>query len=374
MASRLRLFTKRFFIYLNWLVVLLFLLSCLTPLLHPQQWWWVSMMGLSFPVLLLLVIGFFFGWLLLLKFKLLFISLLALILGYKSIAVFIGFNAPVSFTTQKQTGAIRVVSWNVARFIELARNNNAGSNIRKKMLALLKEQKADILCLQEFHTSENPGFYNNIRAIREELGFSYHYFPYDKDGDRNYYSSVIFSRFPIVDSALLRYPRPSQPEALVQADIQVNNDTIRVFTTHLQSQRFDKLDYARMQKIKSREDSLVYHSIPIVAKLKRGIVIRSIQADIIEEVRNNSPYPVLFTGDLNDVPNSYTYFKVRGELRDAFLEKGYGLGRTFRGLSPTLRIDYIFSDARFSVAQFKREKKNYSDHYMLVADLQLNNP
>jgi endonuclease/exonuclease/phosphatase family metal-dependent hydrolase len=111
-----------------------------------------------------------------------------------------------------------------------------------------------------------------------------------------------------------------------------------------------------------------------VAKLKRGIVIRSIQADIIEEVRNNSPYPVLFTGDLNDVPNSYTYFKVRGELRDAFLEKGYGLGRTFRGLSPTLRIDYIFSDSRFSVAQFKREKKNYSDHYMLVADLQLNNP
>lgn len=118
------------------------------------------------------------------------------------------------------------------------------------MLALLKDQQADVLCLQEFHTSENPGYYNNIRAIREELGFAYHYFPYDKDGDRNYYSSVIFSRFPIVDSALLRYPRPSQPEALVQADIQVNNDTIRVFTTHLQSQRFDKLDYARMQKSK----------------------------------------------------------------------------------------------------------------------------
>jgi len=332
------------------------------------------MMGLSFPVLLSLVIGFFFGWLLLLKFKLLFISLIALVLGYKSIAVFIGFNAPVTFTTQKQTNTIRVVSWNVARFIELARNNNQGSNTRKKMLALLKAQEADILCLQEFHTSENPGFYNNISAIREELGFTYHYFPYDKDGDRNYYSSVIFSRYPIVDSALLRYPRPSQPEALIQADIQINNDTLRVFTSHLQSQRFDKFDYARMQKIRSREDSLVYHSIPILAKLKRAIVIRSLQADIIEQVRANSPYPVLFTGDLNDVPNSYTYFKVRGGLLDAFLEKGYGLGRTFRGLSPTLRIDYIFTDPRFSVAQFKREKKNYSDHYMLVADLQLNNP
>ncbi|NBV30468.1 MAG: hypothetical protein EBR98_02805 [Chitinophagaceae bacterium] len=129
-----------------------------------------------------------------------------------------------------------------------------------------------------------------------------------------------------------------------------------------------------MEKIKSREDSLVYHSIPIVAKLKRGIVIRSMQADIIDQVRNNSPYPVVLTGDLNDVPNSYTYFKVRGSFKDAFLEKGYGIGRTFRSLSPTLRIDYIFTDPRFSVVQFKREKKDYSDHYMIVADIRHSRP
>ena len=374
MASRLRLFTKRFFIYANSLVVLLFLLSCLIPLLHPQQWWWVSMMGLSFPVLLFLVVGFFFGWLILLKFDLIFISLIALGLGYKSIAVFIGFNAPSSFEKATPSHSIRVVSWNVARFIEPARNNNTGSATRRKMLALLREQQADVLCLQEFYTSDNPAFYNNIRAIQQELGFRYYYFPFDKDGDRNYYSSIIFSRYPIVDSSFLRYPRPSQPEALVQADIKIGLDTIRFFTTHLQSQRFDKMDYWRMEKIRSREDSLVYHSIPIVAKLKRGIVIRSMQADIIDQVRNNSPYPVIMTGDLNDVPNSYTYFKVRGVFKDAFLEKGYGIGRTFRSLSPTLRIDYIFTDPRFKVQQFKREKKNYSDHYMIVADIQIGRP
>lgn len=374
MASRLRLFTKRFFIYANWLVVLLFLLSCLIPLLHPQQWWWVSMMGLSFPVLLFLVVGFFFGWLILLKFDLIFISLIALGLGYKSIAVFIGFNAPLSFRDETPSRSIRVVSWNVARFIEPARNNNVGSITRKKMLALLRAQQADIVCLQEFYTSDNPAFYNNIRAIQQELGLRYYYFPFDKDGDRNYYSSIIFSKFPIVDSSFLRYPRPSQPEALVQVDIKIGLDTIRFFTTHLQSQRFDKMDYWRIEKIRSREDSLVYHSIPIVGKLKRAIVIRSMQADIIDQVRNNSPYPVIITGDLNDVPNSYTYFKVRGSLKDAFLERGYGIGRTFRSLSPTLRIDYIFTDPRFNVQQFKREKKNYSDHYMIVADIQVGRP
>jgi endonuclease/exonuclease/phosphatase family metal-dependent hydrolase len=370
MASKLRLFTKRFFIYTNLLVVALFLLSCLIPLLHPQSWWWVSLIGLTFPVLLLLVICFLLGWLFLLKFKLTLISIVALALGYQSIAVFIAFNAPSEFVVKKKKETIRVVSWNVARFIELARNNNQGSVTRKKMLQLIREQKADILCLQEFYTSDNPGFYNNIQTIQEQLGFRHVYFPYDKDGDRNYYSSVIFSRYPIVDTAMLRYPRPSQPEVLLQADIDIGTDTIRVYTTHLQSQRFDKQDYQRMEKIKSREDSMWIHSIPIIGKLKTGMVIRSEQADIIAAVRSNSPHPVVLASDLNDVPNSYTYFTVRGSLKDAFLEKGYGLGRTFRGLSPTLRIDYIFADPRFSVVQLKRERKDYSDHYLLVADLQ----
>ena len=141
--NRLRLFTKKFVIWANVMAVALFLLSCLIPLLHPQQWWWVSLMGLAFPFLLFVVICFLLGWLVLLKFRLTLISLSALILGYKSIGVFIAFNAPSSFEVKKEAKTIRVVSWNVARFIELTRNNNRGSLTRKKMLALLAEQKAD---------------------------------------------------------------------------------------------------------------------------------------------------------------------------------------------------------------------------------------
>lgn len=369
--SRLRLFTKKFVISANVLAVALFLLSCLIPLLHPQQWWWVSLLGLAFPFFLFVVICFLVGWLALLKFRLTFISLSALLLGYKSIAVFISFHPPTSFEIKKDTKSIRVVSWNVARFIELTRNNNRGSLTRKKMLALLAEQKADVLCLQEFYTSDNPAYYDNIGSIRKQLGYPYFYFSKDRDGDLNYYSSVIFSRYLIIDTGMVRFPRPSQPEVLLQADIKAGDDVIRIFTTHLQSQRFNKQDYRRIEKIKDREDSLFYHFIPIVGKLKRGVVIRSLQADMIASLLADSPYPVIVTADLNDVPNSYTYFTVRGTLQDAFLQKGYGIGRTFRGLSPTLRIDYIFADPRFSVQQFKRVKKDYSDHYMLVADLQL---
>ncbi|MEI9946946.1 MAG: endonuclease/exonuclease/phosphatase family protein [Chitinophagaceae bacterium] len=85
----------------------------------------------------------------------------------------------------------------------------------------------------------------------------------------------------------------------------------------------------------------------------------------------DSPHPVLFCADLNDVPNSYTYYTVKGDMQDAFLKKGFGIGRTFSALSPTLRIDYIFADDNFKIKQFKRILKRYSDHYMLVSDIEL---
>jgi endonuclease/exonuclease/phosphatase family metal-dependent hydrolase len=71
------------------------------------------------------------------------------------------------------------------------------------------------------------------------------------------------------------------------------------------------------------------------------------------------------------VPNSYTYFTIKGELQDAFLQTGFGIGRTFSSLSPTLRIDYIFAQDRFKIRQFKRIIRPYSDHYMLVSDIEL---
>jgi hypothetical protein len=112
--SRLRLFTKKFVISANVLVVTLFLLSCLIPLLHPQQWWWVSLMGLAFPFLLFAVFCFLVGWLVLLKFRLTLISLSALLLGYNSIGVFIAFNAPSSFEVKKHPG---LFGWSVGMWL-----------------------------------------------------------------------------------------------------------------------------------------------------------------------------------------------------------------------------------------------------------------
>jgi endonuclease/exonuclease/phosphatase family metal-dependent hydrolase len=374
MASKLRIVTRRFLFLANITVVLLFLLSCLAPFVDPRGWWFISFLGLAFPFLLILTVLFLIGWLILLRPRFALLSFCALLIGYKSIVVFFAFHIPGSFRYNREAGTIRIVDWNVARFIEMKRNNNKGSQTRTKMIELLRQQNADILCLQEFFHSFDSTYYANIDDISKELNYPYWFYSHDVDGDKHFTGNIIFSRFPIVDSGLIRFPRPTLPEALMHADIKVNGDTIRVYTTHLQSLQLGKSDYERLGEIKNAEDSILENSKTILSKLKRGFTHRSIQAEIIKEVLGDSPYPVIFCGDLNDVPNSFTYTTVRGGMQDAFLKKGFGIGRTYAALSPTLRIDYIFADVDFSVRQFTRIIKNYSDHYTIVADLSLRKP
>ncbi|HEX4849444.1 MAG TPA: hypothetical protein VFV08_01495, partial [Puia sp.] len=88
----LRKFTKRFVILANLIVVLLFLLACANSFLHPDRWWIISLLGLIFPLLLILVFGFFVFWLFFYSRRLSLVSLFALIIGWTNIHAFLAFN------------------------------------------------------------------------------------------------------------------------------------------------------------------------------------------------------------------------------------------------------------------------------------------
>ncbi|HET9747177.1 MAG TPA: endonuclease/exonuclease/phosphatase family protein [Chitinophagaceae bacterium] len=369
MPSRLRIIVRRTLLVLNIIVAVLYLLSCLAPYIKPTDSWVIAMLGLGFPFFLALLIGFVFLWLIL-KLKRVWYSVVVLLFGYKSIAVFWAFNPPSGFEYKKSANQVRIASWNVARFLEWKRNNNEKSRTRLKMLEQIKKQNADILCLEEFFHSPDSAFYNNISEIKE-MGYPYYYFSYDPDGEYQYIGSAIFSRYPMLDTGMVRYFRPSMPEALVHADIKVNNDTIRVYATHLQSVQFRQREFEAIDEIRSAEDSILLNSKTVLAKIRKAMNLRSSQADVARKILDDSPYPVVFCADLNDTPNSYTYFTIRGNMQDAFLKKGFGIGRTFSSLSPTLRIDYIFTDKRFRISQFTRVAKNLSDHFMILADVEL---
>lgn len=365
-------FSKKVLLFLNILSAIVFLLACLAPYLDPEQWWFLSIIGLGFPVAFVIQVLFVFLWLIIQP-RLIFISLVSLLIGWKNIAVSYAFNSKKEFAQSKPGDVLRVVHWNIARFIETSRNNNEGSQTRLKMMKQLKAQNADVLCLIEFFHSTNPIYYDNIRHVMKELGYPYYFFSWDNDGGDQWVGQAIFSRHPIIDSGMLRYPKPSMPESLVYTDILFNADTVRIYATHLQSVRFEREDYEKIERIKKRDDDkLIENSRNIFSKLKRGFIYRSRQSELVKSEINKSPFPFVITGDFNDVPNSSTYFSIRENTKDAFLEKGSGIGRTFPLISPTLRIDYILASKTFEVLQFKRIAKVYSDHYMLVADLKLN--
>lgn len=292
-------------------------------------------------------------------------------IGYKAITAFVTLRPLPDFEDKKAAGNIRLMHWNVARFIELSRNDNRGSRTRQKMMDLIRKENPDILCMQEFYYSTHPDLYNNLKYIREDLGYPYYCFGGSSDGNMQWFGQAIFSRFPIIDSSKLYFPKPAQPEALLMADVVANNDTIRVMTTHLQSVQFQKEDLENIEEIKDREDSLLQNSRNIFSKLRLAARRRAIQAEVVREQIAQSPYPLILTGDFNDIPNSYTYRTISKGLQDVFLEKGFGIGRTYSGISPTLRIDYILTSKSFSVMQFQRLVRDLSDHYPLVVDLRM---
>jgi len=366
----LRLFTKGFFLTVNVIVLVLFLVACLAPFVSPERWWPISFITLLFPALLLILILFFFCWLLF-DYKYILLPLLGIVIGWKSITAFIAFNLP---TTKKQfaspVGSINVMSYNVSQF-GLYREKDSKYN-RQAMFALIKKQSLDVVCFQDFYTSEKKNDFNNREDISREMQLPYRFFSSDFNRDgMQHWGSIIYSRYPIIKSDKLKMSSGPLSESLIYADIVKEEDTIRIINMHLASYRFNERDYRFIEKIKKQEDSGLVATRNIIEKMRDAYVGRSRQADIVGAFIKTSPYPVIVCGDFNDTPASYTYFTIRGSMQDAFLKKGSGIGRTFGGLAPTLRIDYIFTDNSFNINSFRKINSDLSDHYPVIANLTL---
>jgi hypothetical protein len=121
MVTRFRTFFLRFFIIISFILASVFLLACLAPYLDPIKWWFISWLGLIFPLLLALMLISVFFWLFFkARYSLLF--LIVLLMGWKSISVFYAFHFSREFNYKKPADVLRIVTWNVARFIEIKKN------------------------------------------------------------------------------------------------------------------------------------------------------------------------------------------------------------------------------------------------------------
>jgi endonuclease/exonuclease/phosphatase family metal-dependent hydrolase len=357
---------------LNIVFVALMLLCCLVPFIPAGSCWPLALLGMGFPVLFIIVVLFFLYWFIRRSGRFL-ISLVAMLLSWQQFSVAFGLSAPEHFNQLRQEGTLRFLSWNVSSWDDYFIHVPGKESNRNSMMELVREQNADVLCLQEFLEAHDPEkLKDNIPAL-QKMGYGYHYFFPTINIYNGYYEIglAIFSKYPITGSGHVSFNGDTALESLIYADITTRGQTTRVISVHLQSVHFSKSAYANEPGLPRPTESPVLAARLILSKLRNAYFHRTLQSAQVRQVVSESPYPVVVCGDLNDVPNSHTYFAVRGNLQDVFLKKGAGTGRTFRFLSPTLRIDYIFADKRFKVLQFNRIEIPYSDHYPIVSDLRL---
>ncbi|MBS1510202.1 MAG: endonuclease/exonuclease/phosphatase family protein [Bacteroidetes bacterium] len=356
------------------ITVLFYLLACLVPYLNSGSHWFIALLGLCFPILLVLLLGFIIYWAIR-KSKWVWVGIAALALGLQQLSVTFSFHISKDFKPAKAPATLRVLTWNLSSWGESNRANR--QNNKFDMVDLIKNSNADVLCFQEFLYYRKKQYLDTIIPELKAAGYNYACFGKVNYSGRLYTTSVltgveIMSKYPITDSAKIYYNDKDFMEPMIYADIQVNNQTIRFFTTHLQSVSFGENDYTALYKLKDPAEASVSGSRAVMGKLRYAYGKRTKQVNMLQEKIKESPHPVILCGDFNDVPNSYTYFTAKGNLQDAFLKKGSGIGRTFRFISPTLRIDYILADKKFDVLQYNTFKVPYSDHYPVVADFNIN--
>ena len=354
-------------------------LACLSAYINPIHFKYFTFLSLAFPYLLIGMIPITIASFLLYKKKGFFV-LLVLLAGYKNIFSTIGFHSNKEFSVLKQPQQFRVLSWNVCEFIDNQVSTDNYSSPRRKMLRYIKNTQPDILCLQDFKNHADTAehiFFSNIKYITDTLKYPYYYFSVDNfpactNFYVGYYGTIIFSKFPIIDSGKIAYDFIPETEHLAYATVNIHGKKVRIYNTHLHSMylkadgREPKLD---PRELNSRQNIYLYRSKMQTIRYYDSIHVQ--QAKMIQRNVSTCKLPFVFCADLNSVPSSYTYQTISKSLKDPFLKHGGGWGQTYSSISPTLRIDVILHNSLLQSIQYHCPPFLASDHYTVITDLQV---
>lgn len=364
-------FFYKIFVAVTFGIAFLTVISGWVGLFNPASFWFFSLTGLGFPILFVINLIILILWFLS-KRMIAWIPLAAFlvtVVKFPSLIQFDGSSEKPDFV-EGQSAEIKLMSFNVRLFDLYNWTHNEAT--RNSIMNLLSEEQPAILCLQEFYSSERHDF-DNVKALKEVLKASnYHLeYPITLHGKDNWGIATI-SAYPIVYKGVLYFDQKTA-NICIYTDIKVESDTIRVYNCHLQSVRFGAEEYKFLENLgQNEEEQTVKRTKSILTRLKTAFIKRAAQSNLIAEHIRECPYPVIVCGDFNDTPLSYTYKQISEGLLDAFRESGFGLGSTYAGPIPGLRIDYLFHSPAFTSFHYKTIRSKLSDHYPIKASIVLN--
>ena len=328
--------------FFNIVLVVLTLMGYVLPSLAPKLFPFLSVLTLILPTLLILNLVFVVYWLLQLK-KQALLSIIVFLIGYTFFTKFYKFSAKNEEPIESD---FTVLSYNVRLFnlFKWIPNENVPENIKR----FIEEQNPDIICFQEYS-----------KSAEYELD-DYKFRHIIMHGKKIKTGQAIFSKYRIIDEGEIALP--NSDNNVVYADIVKHNDTIRVYSIHLQSVNISP-DINEIDESKSKR---------IFNRLSEAFKEQQLQSELIQSHMNDFKGHKIICGDMNNTAFSYVYKNVRGDMKDAFVEAGKGFGQTYNYKYYPARIDYILIDDIFEVKEFKTFKdfKN-SDHFPIMARLNM---
>lgn len=345
----------------NALAVLLLLITYLAPHVSPLSVWWLSLLALSYPFQLVLHGGFLVWWWFFRRKRML-LSGVALLVGWTHICdhvQLLGRSAPAEAV---RGDAVKLLSYNV-RVFDLY-NWSGNKTSRDSMFALIGRVDADILCLQEYYASESGKPIMTGEALMKDHHFLHRHERFNKHKKGHSFGIATFSRLPIVKKGYVDFGDRTSNQC-IWTDIDLGTDTVRVYNAHLASYHFGGAEHRFLEQLDTDtdRDTLKRGGLRILKLLRRGMRQRAGEVERIAAHMRESPHPVVYCGDMNDVPMSYGYGLLREELRDAFVESGRGLGGTYIGNLPSFRIDHILHDETLESWDFRTHPEAFSDHH-----------
>jgi len=326
----------KFIFILNSLFATLLLLSYLNYYVSPLSISFFALISLIIPILIAINILFLIYWLIRLK-KQIFLSIFVLAIGYQYLTKLY----TVKDKEVMLTDDVKIMSYNV-RMFNLYKWINE-KNVEEKIYDFINSKEPDILCIQEFHPS-----------LKKGLKYPYEYIKISNEN--NHFGHAIFSKYKIINSGSLNFSKTGNNA--IFADIVRNNDTVRVYNIHLESLNLNpKEDYFTQE-----------NSEKFKTRVQKAFKIQANQVSLILLHQEKITYKSIICGDFNNTAFSYIYHQLRTGKNDAFEVAGKGFGRTFDYKLP-VRIDYILTDNRIEVNNFKTYDVKFSDHFPIMARL-----
>lgn len=259
-----------------------------------------------------------------------------------------------SFDKEETAEILKIATYNVHGF-----NNEPTGYSAKQIASYMQNEQADILCFQEFGANKHFNMDSLKLAFQE---YPYSYIPILPDGGTRI---ATFSKYPLIDSLFISFPKTANCGMWVE--VEVNNKTMRVFNVHMQT---TSLNQGRAQLAKKIQHENTIEEAKALEKLNRSLIdnlkIRASQAKEMRKQIDQTCSPILFCGDFNDTPASYTYHELLGNLKDGFKSCGKGYGYTFKGLHGFLRIDYIFHSPDLKGISYDSPSLKWTDHNPVI--------